>query len=124
MADGKFFVHIFTHKEFAYPFEVIDETDWMAKYFFTGGQMPSDDLFLYFQKDFLIENHWVVNGTHYARTSEAWYENMIENKDKLMPILASTYGEKEKTKIGLCIGKFSFSPVLSYGVIVTEKSGL
>ncbi|EOQ95020.1 cyclopropane-fatty-acyl-phospholipid synthase [Leptospira wolbachii serovar Codice str. CDC] len=98
VADGKFFIHIFTHKEFAYPFEVIDETDFMAKYFFTGGQMPSDDLFLYFQKDFLIENHWVVNGTHYARTSEAWYDNMILNKDKLLPILASTYGEKEKTK--------------------------
>ena len=26
-ADGKLFVHIFTHKEYAYKFEVIDETD-------------------------------------------------------------------------------------------------
>ncbi len=118
-----FFVHIFTHKEFAYPFEVIDETDWMAKYFFTGGQMPSDDLFLYFQKDFLIENHWVVNGTHYARTSEAWYDNLILNKDKIMPILASTYAKKKKPN-GLYIGKFSFSPVLSYGAIEMERSGL
>jgi len=96
--DGKFFVHIFTHKTFAYPFEVIDETDWMAKYFFTGGQMPSDDLFLYFQKDFLIENHWVVNGNNYAKTSEAWYENLLKNKEKVMGILEKTYGEKNKTK--------------------------
>jgi len=95
---GKFFVHIFTHNTFAYPFEVIDETDWMAKYFFTGGQMPSDDLFLYFQKDFLIENHWRVNGTHYAKTSEAWYNNMLSNQDKVLEILSKTYGEKEKTK--------------------------
>ncbi len=97
-SDGKFFVHIFTHNTYAYPFEVIDETDWMAKYFFTGGQMPSDDLFLYFQKDFLIEDHWRVNGTHYAKTSEAWYENLLKNKESVMSILEKTYGEKEKTK--------------------------
>jgi len=96
--QGKFFIHIFTHSRFAYPFEVRDSTDWMAKYFFTGGQMPSDDLFLYFQKDFLLENHWVVNGTHYARTSEAWYKNLLAYKDKILPILAKTYGEESKVK--------------------------
>jgi len=96
--DGKFFVHIFTHSKFAYPFEVVDESDWMAKYFFTGGQMPSDDLFLYFQKDLTVENHWVVNGTHYGRTSEAWYQNLLKNKSKLLPILQSTYGEGNATK--------------------------
>ncbi|MCC5816327.1 MAG: class I SAM-dependent methyltransferase, partial [Leptospira sp.] len=26
---GKFFIHIFTHKDYAYPFEVVDDTDWM-----------------------------------------------------------------------------------------------
>lgn len=96
--DGKFFIHIFTHKDFAYPFEVVDDTDWMAKYFFTGGQMPSDDLFLYFQKDFEIENHWRESGTHYQNTSEAWLENMYKHKNHIMPILENTYGKDQAIK--------------------------
>jgi len=39
---GTLFVHIFTNVRYAYPFEVRDESDWMARYFFTGGIMPSD----------------------------------------------------------------------------------
>ncbi|TGK03800.1 class I SAM-dependent methyltransferase [Leptospira semungkisensis] len=95
---GLFFVHIFTHKKYAYPFEVIDDTDWMAKYFFTGGQMPSHDLFLYFQKDFLIQDQWVVNGKNYARTSEAWLANMYKNKNEILKILTDTYGRDQSIK--------------------------
>ncbi len=96
--EGKFFIHIFTHKEFAYPFEVVDETDWMAKYFFTGGQMPSDDLFLYFQKNFQIEKHWRLSGTHYQKTSEAWLANMYKNREAILKILEDTYGKNQATK--------------------------
>ncbi|EMY78748.1 cyclopropane-fatty-acyl-phospholipid synthase [Leptospira weilii serovar Ranarum str. ICFT] len=95
---GLFFVHIFTHHKFAYAFEVVDDTDWMSKYFFTGGQMPSHDLFLYFQKDFQIQNQWVVNGKHYAKTSEAWLEGMVRNKDEVMKILSATYGSEQAVK--------------------------
>jgi cyclopropane-fatty-acyl-phospholipid synthase len=92
---GTLFVHIFSHKTYAYPFEVRDESDWMAKYFFTGGIMPSDDLLLYFQKDLKIQEHWQVDGRHYSQTSEHWLQNMDKNRAAIEPILAHTYGQDQ-----------------------------
>jgi cyclopropane-fatty-acyl-phospholipid synthase len=89
---GTLFVHIFAHKTYAYPFEVRDESDWMARYFFTGGIMPSDDLLLYFQNDLNIQTHWQVDGRHYSQTSEHWLKNMDRNRASIEPILAQTYG--------------------------------
>ncbi len=87
--------HLHAQGRIAYPFEVRDESDWMAKYFFTGGIMPSDDLLLYFQNDLKIEEHWQVDGTHYGRTAEHWLENMDRNRREIEPVLAATYGPAE-----------------------------
>jgi cyclopropane-fatty-acyl-phospholipid synthase len=86
------FVHIFTHRQFAYSFEVRDDSDWMARWFFTGGIMPSDDLLLYFQRDVRLLEHWHVPGWHYSLTSEAWLQNMDRHRAELMPVLSRTYG--------------------------------
>ncbi|MBC7485362.1 MAG: class I SAM-dependent methyltransferase [Cytophagaceae bacterium] len=97
--DGaKMFIHIFTHKELTYLFEVKDDTDWMSKYFFTGGMMPSDHYLLYFQEHFKIQNHWRVNGTHYSKTSEAWLSKMDQHKDIIMPLFEKTYGKDQAVK--------------------------
>ncbi len=95
---GKLFVHIFTHREFAYKFEVKDESDWMSRYFFTGGMMPSDDLLLYFNEELSIEQHWHVNGMHYSKTSEAWLNNMDRHKKEIMPLFEQTYGKQQALK--------------------------
>jgi cyclopropane-fatty-acyl-phospholipid synthase len=95
---GKLFVHIFTHKTLTYLFEAKDDSDWMSRYFFTGGMMPGDPYLLYFQNDLKIEEHWRVEGTHYQKTSEAWLQNMDAQRSVLWPLFEKTYGADQAMK--------------------------
>jgi cyclopropane-fatty-acyl-phospholipid synthase len=73
---GRLFVHVFAHRRLAYPFEVDGDGDWMARHFFTGGLMPSHDLLSRLAGPFQVEARWLVPGTHYQRTAEAWLERL------------------------------------------------
>ena len=95
---GLFFAHVFVHAKFAYHFVVRDQTDWMSKYFFTGGMMPSHDLFARFQDGLKLVNDWKVNGTHYAKTAEHWLQNMDAHQTEIMPLFVETYGADEAVK--------------------------
>jgi cyclopropane-fatty-acyl-phospholipid synthase len=96
--DGRFFAHVFAHRRFAYPYEARGAADWMARYFFTGGMMPSDDLFLHAQDDLAIERHWRFDGRHYQRTAEAWLVNFDRHRAGIDAVLAEVYGPAEVTR--------------------------
>lgn len=91
--EGKFFKHIFVHRNTPYLFEVQDDDDWMSQYFFSGGMMPSDDLPLYFQDDLKLINRWRWDGTHYEKTANAWLKNMDTHNIQMTRVLALVYGE-------------------------------
>ncbi len=90
--EGRFFMHVFTHRTTPYLFEERDASDWMSRHFFSGGMMPSDDLALRFQDDLKFLQRWRWDGTHYQRTANAWLMNMDRQRATLWPILEQTYG--------------------------------
>jgi len=96
---GKLFVHIFVHRlGLPYHYEVNGEDDWMTKYFFAGGTMPSMDLLLNFQEDLALSRKYYVNGVHYSRTLEDWLVRHDAAKSHIMPLFRQTYGEDQALK--------------------------
>jgi cyclopropane-fatty-acyl-phospholipid synthase len=96
--EGKLFVHIFVHRYLMYPFETEGDDNWMGRYFFTGGLMPSADTLLHFQEDLTLEQRWLVPGTHYERTANHWLENQDHHRDEVMAVLTEAYGAAEAAR--------------------------
>lgn len=96
--QGKLFVHVFCHCQVPFTYEVKSSSDWMAKYFFTGGTMPSRDMFHFFNHDLRVIQQWAVNGNHYSKTLEAWLKKMDKQKDLVMPILEEREGPEHSVK--------------------------
>lgn len=92
---GRFFMHIFCHRDTPYEFVDRGPGDWMSRHFFSGGIMPSDELPLQFQDDLRLVQRWRWNGRHYESTSNAWLANLDRNREAVWPILEQTYGAVE-----------------------------
>ena len=96
--DGRLFAHIFCHRQWTYKFEDQGSSDWMSRYFFSGGIMPGNDLFLQYQDDLTLQQQWTWDGTHYQKTCESWLRNMGKNRSQIMPLLKKIYGEKDAVR--------------------------
>ena len=63
---------------------------------FTTGQrfdrIVSVEMFEHMQDDVRLEERWAFDGSHYARTAEAWLANMDAHRDEIRALFADTYG--------------------------------
>ncbi|WP_295848654.1 cyclopropane-fatty-acyl-phospholipid synthase family protein [Tardiphaga sp.] len=90
--DGRFFLHIFTHRSGTYLFDRADDEDWIARHFFTGGVMPSHQLIRQYADLFEVEKEWRWSGLHYHRTALDWLENFDRHRDAIERVLRPVYG--------------------------------
>ena len=90
--SGRLFIHVFSHRTTPYRFDHRDDADWIGRYFFTGGIMPSHGLMKQFPDLFEVEADWVWNGRHYERTALDWLANYDRNSLEIMRILKGVYG--------------------------------
>ena len=105
---GALFVHVFAHTRYVYPFEDEGASDWMAREFFTGGIMPSADLFAHFSDALAIAEQWQVPGTHYARTAEAWYDNLMRHRGELEPLVGRARFQRWRVFFLACAELFGY----------------
>ncbi len=90
---GRLFVHLFCHRRFAYEFETEGPANWMGRYFFTGGLMPSEDLLPSCQDHLALHRQWMWSGIHYRKTALAWLENLDRERTAVLDVFQDAYGD-------------------------------
>lgn len=84
--DGRMMVQILGNRRFAYDFNT---TEWMGKYFFAGGTMPSRDLLEHFLPADLKQTRvWDVDGRQYTKTLDTWLRRLDANRSDCLRALA------------------------------------
>jgi cyclopropane-fatty-acyl-phospholipid synthase len=93
------FVHVFAHRKLFWEFTDRGPGDWMARYFFSGGIMPSHARIGELFAPFSVADSWWINGTHYERTLNAWLAGLDANRDSVTKALRPVYGTDTSTWI-------------------------
>lgn len=96
--EGRLLVHIFCHRTTPYLFETDGDANWMGRFFFTGGMMPSEDLLPKCGGPLSLIDQWKWNGGHYAKTCRAWLRNLDAGRENLQPLLGEVYGEQHAVR--------------------------
>jgi len=92
--EGRFFMHIVSHRSGSHLFDRTDREDWIAQHIFTDGVMPSHHLVRQFGDIFAIEKEWCWSGTHYQRTANHWLANFDAHRDTIEASLRQVHGEE------------------------------
>jgi cyclopropane-fatty-acyl-phospholipid synthase len=90
--EGRFFMHVFSHRSGCHRYDSADREDWIAQHFFTGGIMPSHRLIRQYADVFEVEREWRWSGAHYQRTALDWLARFNRNRDDIETILRDVYG--------------------------------
>ncbi len=86
---GSMFTHVFAHRELAYLYETDGEEAWMARHFFTGGMMPSEDWLATASPALPAVEQWRVSGLDYHFTLEAWLSRLDTARDSALEVLVA-----------------------------------
>jgi cyclopropane-fatty-acyl-phospholipid synthase len=90
--EGRMFIHVFSHIDAPYRFEVSDQSDFIAQHFFTGGVMPSHGLMRQYGDLLTVEDEWRWSGTHYQRTADDWLDNFDMHEEEIRSLMTGVYG--------------------------------
>jgi cyclopropane-fatty-acyl-phospholipid synthase len=94
--DGRFFAHVFSHRELAWTFNHENSNDWMARWFFTGGIMPSADFLPRVTTELREVDRWHFSGEHYEKTLRAWLSQLDDNRAEVLNVFMDAYGKSAK----------------------------
>jgi cyclopropane fatty-acyl-phospholipid synthase-like methyltransferase len=93
--DGRIFIQAFAHKERAFEMKIPNNNSWIATFFCRGGTLPSRDLFLYFQNDLVVVDHYIESGLNYSKTADVFLDLLYKNEREIIDVLNETLSLEE-----------------------------
>jgi cyclopropane-fatty-acyl-phospholipid synthase len=114
--DGRLFVHVFTHRDAWWLYDHEAPQEWMARWFFTGGILPSDDLLLHEQRHLAVTGHWTIGGDHYQRTLEAWLARLDARRAEADALLGEAAVARWRVFLLASAEMFGFRGGTEFGV--------